>query len=282
MPDLSLFDNARLTARPLGGNESICATELLHLVMTGVLKNETPKELTVCCAVLFGIEDGPWRDNAHSTAVLIPYLRRLISCGRDESADVRRAFGLANYAARVLLPEFLDSIGKGRMAIQLRALPPIVDTVSARATAKTVDVLAPAIYIERSAFNRGARALLDDAIRNACRAASNCADRAAEGAEAVTKLAADADGSHLLGVMSGLSAYEAASQGPARAAHYAGTTALWIARAICYATAPPPPFWFSIGHAAHAALSNRAGLSAGGAAIEHYARAMLDVVLEIQ
>jgi hypothetical protein len=280
MANLSLFDNASLTARPYGGNEGICARELLHLVVTGVLRNETPKGLTLCCKVLVGIENAPWRDNAHCTAVLIPYLRRLIGCVRDETADLGRAFGLANYVCRILLPDFLETISRDRIAIQLRALPPIVDAASARVTAKTLEVLAPTIYIDRSAFNRGTRALLDDAIRSACRDAKNVAYHAAEGAEAEAKLAADADGSQHLGTMSGLRAYETASKGPEQAAYYAGTAALWIARAICYANSPPPPFWFSVGHAAHDALASRAGLLAGGAAIERYVRAMLNIILE--
>ena len=70
----SLFDKALLTGP--GYQDGLCAIELLHLVVVGRLADETPEPLTVCCAALSPLEQGPWRDHAHRTAVLIPYLRR--------------------------------------------------------------------------------------------------------------------------------------------------------------------------------------------------------------
>jgi hypothetical protein len=250
MTDLSLFDKVTLTSHP-HADEGVCAMELLHLVATGVIENKTPKSLTVCCAMLSGLDLAPWRDNTQRTAVLIPYLRRLMSCVRDKAADTRRAFGLANYACRMLLPEFLDAIGKGRTAIQLRTLLPILDTASGHAAVKVVKALVPTAYVDRDAFPRGTRVLLDDAIRNACCNASEAANHAVEGY-------------------------------PGEAARQAGTAALWVARAICYGSATPLSFWGSQARTLRHALTDRAGLAAGGAAVEQYARAMLDIILETQ
>ena len=99
---------------------------MLHLAVTGVLADETPKGLTLCCAVLSGLDQGPWWDTAHRTSIF-PYLRRLASCARDEAADPRRAFRLADHARGALAPDFLDAIGKSRTAVQLRALPVVAD-----------------------------------------------------------------------------------------------------------------------------------------------------------
>jgi hypothetical protein len=56
--------------------------------------------------------------------------------------------------------------------------------------------------------------------------------------------------------------------------------ALWIARAVCYANAKPIRFWGSLGRPVSRALTDRTGRAAGGAAIEHHSRAMLDIILE--
>jgi hypothetical protein len=281
MAHLSLFDTVTLTD-PTAGGRGISAIELLQLATSGKIANwyEIPESLTVCCALLPGLEQGPWRDDAHRTAVLVPYLRRLVSCTRDQSADIRRAFRLADYSCRDLLPNLLDGIQNGRAAIQLRTLPPIVDVPTARGASTTLDTLAPTIYLDFSrAVKRGTRAILDHAIGMSKRNASAAASHAVAGAEAKARLAADADGSQPLGPMSWLRAEEAVTKEPQNAAGGAGATALWIARAICYAHAPPPPFWYSIGHAAFAALDSKSGREAGGAAIEEFTSALLDIVL---
>jgi hypothetical protein len=244
----SLFDNVTLTPHPHRQDQGISTKELLSLVTTGILADKTPQSLTVCCEVLSGIEEAPWRDDAHRTAVLVPYLRKLVSCTRNHDADLRRACGLADYACRTLLPEFLDTIGKGRVAIQLRALPRITDAASAQVAAKTVGT--PTIYIDDRTIKRGARILIEDAVRNACRAAVSAAGEAARG-------------------------------DPGRAAYDAGIAALWVARAARYAHATPLFFWVSIARTGMHASTDPAGLAASGAAIERNARAMLDIILEM-
>lgn len=105
-----------------------CARELLHEVATGVHKDATPAGCTVLMSILPELNDGPWRDDAHRTAALRPYLRRLLAL--DPAGDARRIWAAMDHMCRRLLPDIFDALGLGAAARDLRDLEPITDTQS--------------------------------------------------------------------------------------------------------------------------------------------------------
>ena len=100
--NLKLLEGAVLTHGAHWSTDGTCARELIYLVVTGEKKDRTPECLTATLSALPVLNDGPWRDDAHRTSVLLPYLRRLLDCPRDYRADRQRAFALVDYAERVI------------------------------------------------------------------------------------------------------------------------------------------------------------------------------------
>lgn len=129
---LALLDSAILTAGSHQYFEGTCARELIHLVVTGEKQDKTPECLTRTLAVLPRLNDGPWRDDAHRTEVLLPYLRRLLQCPRDTEADFSRSYVMVDYVIRIITPQILDMREHPDVADRFRAMPPIVDASTAR------------------------------------------------------------------------------------------------------------------------------------------------------
>jgi hypothetical protein len=158
-------------------------------------------------------------------------------------------------------------------------MPPVSDSATALAASSSINALTTGGHINSKAFTRGLRALLGDAISNASRAASGAACHAVTAVEAQAKLTADENGSEPLGP-GYLFAFEALRKGCERAATATASAALWSARAVCYASAKPPSRWANPGRVALTALTDPAGLVAGGAVIERYACDILDIILK--
>jgi hypothetical protein len=116
-----------------------CARELLHEVITGVHADRTPPGVTMFAAILPALNDGPWRDDAHRTAVMRPYLRKFLPPalgGLDPAHDERRIYALVDHIYRKMLPALCDALQLDARAAELRALAPIVDRASAKAAAE--------------------------------------------------------------------------------------------------------------------------------------------------
>jgi hypothetical protein len=159
-------------------------------------------------------------------------------------------------------------------------MPPVTGSATALAASSSIDALATGGHINSKAFTRGLRALLGDAISNASRAASGAARHALTAAEVQAKLTADENGSEPLGPGSWLVAFEALRKWCERAATATGSAALEAARAVCYTSAKPSSRWANPGRVALTALTDPAGLAAGGAVIERYACDILDIILK--
>lgn len=132
---LALLDTALLYhgSHPTGGPDcKHCARELLHEVVTGQHRDATPPGVTAFVSILPGLNDASgWRDDAHRTEVMRPYLRRLLAL--DPAHDEQRIYALADHAYRKVLPELCDASKLPDAAAALRALPPIIDRASAKA-----------------------------------------------------------------------------------------------------------------------------------------------------
>ena len=98
--NLDLLEGAVLSKGKHYKGPETCALELIHLVVTGEKDDSVPECLSETLSILPILNDGPWRDDAHRTSVLLPYLRRLLDCPKDEEVDQRRVFALADYAVR--------------------------------------------------------------------------------------------------------------------------------------------------------------------------------------
>lgn len=120
--------------RPAG---EVGARELLHLAITGTRKDATPECATRHYAILPNINDWMWRDDAHRTAVIMPFLPRLAKCARSDDIDSRIAFRLADMAVRTIAAEAMEFAQLPEMAATLRALTPIVDRAAADAAYAT-------------------------------------------------------------------------------------------------------------------------------------------------
>ncbi len=168
-----------------------CGRELLHLLVVGTHRDATPECLTACCSVLPPLNDGPWRDDAHRTSVIIPWLPRLAECPRDHAADQRRAYKLADIACREILPEVMDDdANRPESATKIRALPEVVDVATAYVT------LSAARAAARSAAANAASAraayFVADAASIAAYVACYAAEATAESAAAAAAASARA------------------------------------------------------------------------------------------
>ena len=110
---LALLDQATLFHGPHGGGTGgpdckHCARELLHEVVTGKHADRTPPGLSIIVDMLPGMNDGPWRDDAHRTAVMRPYLTKILVL--DPARDTDRVYALLDYICRDALSAFLDAV----------------------------------------------------------------------------------------------------------------------------------------------------------------------------
>jgi hypothetical protein len=166
-----------------------CALELLHEVATGRHAAAIPKGASGMLALFPWVNDGPWLDAAHRTAVLRPYLRHMLAL--DPASDGRRAYAVADYAVRAILPPLFERLGLAEHAAALRALAPIVDDANAAAAVaagnRAADAASSAAAASRAGRPpvRASVAYAADAARlavGAARAAGRVASRAAEAA----------------------------------------------------------------------------------------------------
>lgn len=142
---LALLDMAMLyhgSHQPGGPDCRHCARELLHEVVTGEHADKTPPGVTAFVAILPGLNDAPgWRDDAHRTLTLRPYLKRFLEL--DPAHDTERVYALVDHAYRKVLPNLCDALQLPDEAAKLRALALIVDAQSVQAAitrARTLDL----------------------------------------------------------------------------------------------------------------------------------------------
>lgn len=88
--------------------DGTCAREALHLFVCGVKKDATPPGLSHHIGCLPILNDMGWRDDAHRTAVLAPYIERLARCKIDPAKERAIAQSLTTLALRVFAPDALD------------------------------------------------------------------------------------------------------------------------------------------------------------------------------
>lgn len=121
-----------------------CARELVHEVVTGRHADATPAGVTAFVSILPSINDSPyWRDDAHRTEVIRPYLRRLLQL--DPKNDLQRGYRLCEHLYRIVLAEIFDNLEMNKEASALRSLAPIVDAATAKAAADRTLALALAL-----------------------------------------------------------------------------------------------------------------------------------------
>lgn len=151
LDELTLYDGAH--GGGTGGPDCPhCARELLHEVVTGEHADRTPPGVTAFAALLPCVSDGPWRDDAHRTAVLRPYLPRFLPPafgGLDPANDEKRVYPLLDHAYRKMAPDVLDLLQLKDEAATLRGFEPIVDLKTAGAAIKEGDrALARALALD--------------------------------------------------------------------------------------------------------------------------------------
>ena len=112
-----------------GPNCKHCARELVHEVVTGKHADMTPPGCTIMLAILPQLNDGYWRDDAHRTEVMRPYLRKLLLL--DPALDEKRVYALTDHVYCKALPDICDAVKLDKHGSALRDLAPIVDHKSA-------------------------------------------------------------------------------------------------------------------------------------------------------
>jgi hypothetical protein len=161
---LALLDTATLYS---GGHDGTggpdcqhCARELLHEIVTGVHRDATPPGCSVFLSILPGINDGPWRDDAHRTQVMRPYLRKMLLL--DPAKDEQRLFAVIDHVYRKIMPEICDALKLDKHGSALRDLPAVIDVASTR---KATKIFVPAIEAARARDRDLDRALARDLDR---------------------------------------------------------------------------------------------------------------------
>jgi hypothetical protein len=107
-----------------------CARELLHEVVTGHHLDANLDDGSAWIGILPTLNDGSWRDDAHRTTVIRPYLRRLLEL--DPRQDQARLWPFVDYFYRSLVPELLERLKYPDEAAKLRASEGVIDQKSAR------------------------------------------------------------------------------------------------------------------------------------------------------
>lgn len=104
------------------------ARELLYEVVTGMFADRNPPRATRFASILPSLNNGPWRDDAHRTEVLRPYLRKFLPLsfgGLDPANDKVRVYALLDHSCHKTAPQLLELLGLTDEADTLRALGPI-------------------------------------------------------------------------------------------------------------------------------------------------------------
>ena len=163
---LALLDTAMLAhgSHPpgTGGPDcQHCARELIYEVVTGVHADRTPLGATTLIAILPSLNDGPWRDDAHRTEVMRPYLRKMLVL--DPAKDEQRIYAVIDHVLRDVMPDICDALKLDKHGSALRDLAPIIDRKSALAALAARDVRAAlaALAARSASWERSVRAVLD-------------------------------------------------------------------------------------------------------------------------
>ena len=158
---LALLDTAIIYKgphSPKGQNCKHCARELLHEVVTGQHADANPPGCTVLMEILPRLNDGSWRDDAHRTEVMRPYLRKMLSL--DPIKDEQRIYAVIDHVYRSVLPDVCDALKLDKHGSTLRDLDPIMDHTSARDARDARDAIDARAALD-ALDGRAARAALD-------------------------------------------------------------------------------------------------------------------------
>ncbi len=145
IPDerLALLDTAILYHGPHGGSGGPdcqhCARELLYEVVTGKHADATPPGCTLLMAILPQMNDGPWRDDAHRTKIMRPYLRKMLLL--DPAQDKARVYAMIDHVYRTVMPDICDALKLDKHGSALRDLAPIINSKTALDALAALDAL---------------------------------------------------------------------------------------------------------------------------------------------
>lgn len=118
--------------------DGMCSIEALRCIAGLDHGIELPPFVHPAFEYLYEINDAPWwRNDAHRTGVLLPYLPRMLDTAGVDSR--RLAYAAADVAVRLIGPRHLRvSTGEEGEAVTLESLSPIVDLKSAKAAERAV------------------------------------------------------------------------------------------------------------------------------------------------
>jgi hypothetical protein len=85
--------------------------------------------------------------------ILKPLLHTLVGSKATKEIEIRRGFAAADYAVRVFAPRVLDR-SYSQHAIELRAIPPIINVVTARAGQEAATAAAAAAHANIAAMGQ--------------------------------------------------------------------------------------------------------------------------------
>ena len=157
-----------------GGHRSFaqghCALELVAWIA-----HEKHSDKPACCSLLIANFVRRWNDrlpdNASRAKLLRPLLVAMVGTAGSTALELRRAYALIDWMVRVSLPTWLDLAGLTVRAAELRALPEVVDMVTAEA--------AGVVVRQARQDARAASAAAYDAVYAAVYAAASAAASAA-------------------------------------------------------------------------------------------------------
>jgi hypothetical protein len=133
---LAMLDTATLFHGSHGGGDGgpdcqHCARELAAEVVTGKHEDRRPAGISLVLDIMpTANDDGRWRDDEHRTAVLRPYLRKILLL--DPAKDEARMYLLLDLACRKTMPDICDALKLNTHGSAFRDLAPIVDLKSAK------------------------------------------------------------------------------------------------------------------------------------------------------
>jgi hypothetical protein len=186
--------------------DGMCAEEAVA-ALAGLGHTDSPACASrVIAACMRRINDAGWSSDEARTAGLKRWLVPQIGTATDDAGlERRRAFAAADVAVREIAPRALDARGYAAQAAALRALRPIVDAETARATyaaaayaatyaaARAADAAYYAAAAANAATAAAAAAYASGAAANAATAAAAAAYASGAAANAATAAAAAAD-----------------------------------------------------------------------------------------
>jgi hypothetical protein len=197
---------------------TIDATRLAQITRLNKGKHKRPEDGHCIMEVVAEITGGPFNDapacvcpvlrrytirlndrmpDEVRTALLLPYVTRLVDTAGDRAVTVRRGYIAADYACRVFAPIALDAAGMASHAERLRALAPVrnrktVERGRTEARSAGYSAAASAAASAASAVSAAYSAAYSAAVSAADSAAVFSADSAAVSAAAHADSAASA------------------------------------------------------------------------------------------